>query len=333
MEVDRTRARRTASEAFQAQDISASDADLTAEVLVTAEAMGKGSHGLIRLPRYVRGIDHENVGPDGDIQVVRDNGATATIDGGARLGPVVASNTIVEAMDRADEYGVGVVGAHNGNHLGMVGYYTEQARQEGYVALGMTNTEPAMPPYGGTEPILGTNPIAIGLPTDPPFNLDMSTSGIARGTVLEKKEQGGTLPEGVALDADGKPTTDPVEALDGTILPFGGAKGSGLAIAVEILAGGLVGAAMGQDVTGTYNTEDPCTKGDLFLAIDPDAMAGEDFAAEAGAFLEALKSGPTSDGFDEVLLPGEHSLRRERRTEMITVDDEVWENVQALAGE
>ncbi|MEF8975260.1 MAG: Ldh family oxidoreductase [Halapricum sp.] len=331
MDVDRARAREVASEAFQVHGIGESDADLTAEVLVAAEAVGKGSHGLIRLPRFVRGIEHGNVDPDGDIEVVRTAGAAATINGGSRLGPVVATHAIAEATERADKYGVGVAGAHNSNHLGMLGYYTDQARRDGYVAVGMTNTEPAMPPYGGTEPILGTNPIAVALPTDPPFNLDMSTSGIARGTVLKRKEQGGTLPEGVALDADGEPTTDPAAALEGTILPFGGAKGSGLAIAVEVLAGGLVGAAMGQDVTGTYHTEDPCTKGDLFVALDPEALAGDGFVEAANGFLRTLKNDPTAAGFDEIRLPGERSVRRDQRTESITVDDGLWERVQSLA--
>lgn len=331
MEVDRARAETVASRAFQQHGIKEADADLTADVLVTAEAMDKGSHGLIRLPRYVRGIEHGNVDPEGEVTIARDSGATATIDGGARLGPVVASRAVAEAMDRADKYGVGVVGAHNSNHLGMLGYYTNQARREGYVGMGMTNTEPAMPPYGGTEQILGTNPIAIALPTDPPFNLDMSTSGIARGTVLERREQGGTLPEGVALGPDGEPTTDPAAALEGTILPFGGPKGSGLAIAVEVLAGGLVGAEMGRGVTGTYDTEEPCTKGDLFLAIDPDGLAGEGFVSGASEFLRNLKDERTAAGFDEIRLPGERSLRLERRADAVTVDDDVWESVQSLA--
>jgi L-2-hydroxycarboxylate dehydrogenase (NAD+) len=331
MDVNRARARQVASEAFQAHGIGESDANLTAEVLVSAEAMGKGSHGLIRLPRFVRGIEHGNVDPDGDIKVVRNSGAAATIDGGSRFGPVVATHAIAEATERAEEHGVGAVGAHNANHLGMLGYYTDQVRRDGYVAIGMTNTEPAMPPYGGTEPILGTNPIAVALPTDPPFNLDMSTSGIARGTVLERKEQGETLPEGVALDADGEPTTDPVAALEGTILPFGGVKGSGLAIAVEVLAGDLVGAAMGRGVTGTYHTEDPCTKGDLFIALDPEALAGDSFVEAANEFLRTLKDEPTTTEVDEIRLPGERSLRRERRAESITVDDDIWERVQSLA--
>jgi len=333
MEVDRDRAVEVASAAFQAHGVSDADARQTAEVLVTADAMGKHSHGLLRLPRFVRGIEHSNADPDGAIDVVSENGGAAAIDGGSRLGPVVASTAAAEAMDRAESHGAGAVGVRNTNHLGMLGYYTDQIRREGLVGIAMTNTEPAMPPHGGAEPVLGTNPIAVGLPTNPPFNLDMSTSGIARGTVLHMKETGEELPEGVALDADGEPTTDPAAALDGTILPFGGPKGSGLAIAIEVLAGGLVGAAIGEDVTGTYHTEDPCTKGDLFLALDPSVLSGGDFAETASAFLRDLKGTERAAGFDEIRLPGEHSIERDRTSETVEVEDDLWEEVRALAGD
>jgi L-2-hydroxycarboxylate dehydrogenase (NAD+) len=333
MEVNRDRAVEVATEAFRAHGVSDADARQTAEVLVSADAMDKHSHGLLRLPRLVQGIEHGNVDPRGAIDIVDENDGAAALDGGSRLGSVVASAATGEAMDRAEAHGVGAVGVRNSNHLGMLGYYTDQIRREGLVAIAMTNTEPAMPPYGGAEPVLGTNPIAVGLPTDPPFNLDMATSGIARGTVLHMKGTGEELPEGVALDADGEPTTDPEAALKGTILPFGGAKGSGLAIAVEVLAGGLVGAAMGEDVTGTYHTKNPCTKGDLFVALDPAVLGGDDFAETAGGFLRQLKDTETAAGFDEIRLPGERSIERDRRAETVDVKADLWGEVRDLAGE
>ncbi|WP_255197709.1 Ldh family oxidoreductase [Halorarius litoreus] len=330
MELERDRAESVAAAAFEAHGITPEDAAYTARVLVSADARGTHSHGLIRLPRFVRGIEHGNVDPEGEIAVVRERGATATLDGGSRLGPVVATEAMAEACARAAEYGVGAVGVHGTNHLGMLGYYTETARRDGYVALGMTNTEPAMPPHGGSEPVLGTNPIAIGLPTAPPFNLDMSTSSISRGAVLRAKEQGETLPEGVALTSDGEPTTDPEAALAGVIRPFGGAKGSGLAVAVEVLAGGLVGASMGREVTGTYHTEDPCTKGDLFVAVDPTSLGGERAVDRIEAFLSTLTDVDTAAGIDEVRLPGQRSASR-ADTSTVQVDDDVWDEVHSLA--
>lgn len=329
MFVDRAEAEEVATRAFRAHGISERDAELTAEVLVSADARGKHSHGLLRLPRFVRGIKHRNVDPNGKIRVEGD-GAVTLMAGGSRLGPVVATEAVGEAMARADTHGIGAVGVHDSNHLGMLGYYTDQTRREGYVALGMTNTEPAIPPYGGAEPILGTNPLAVGLPTDPPFNLDMSTSAISRGEVLHRKEAGERLPEGVALDVDGVPTRDPAAALDGTILPFGGPKGSGLAVAIEVLAGALVGAAMGEDVTGTYHTEDPCTKGDLFVVVDPDALT-TGFVDRANTFLRTLKESDKAEGFDEIRLPGESSVKADRTAEEIEVDGDLWTEVQSLA--
>jgi L-2-hydroxycarboxylate dehydrogenase (NAD+) len=332
MRVERERAESVAAAAFEAHGVSAADARHVAGVLVAADAMGKGSHGLLRLPRFVRGIEAGNVDPDGEIDLVRDAGAAATLSGGSRLGPVVASEATAEATARADEFGVGAVGVHDSNHLGMLGYYTDQARREGYVALAITNTEPAMPPYGGAEPVLGTNPIAVATPTDPPVNLDMSTSAIARGSVLQARERGESLPEGVALDDAGRPTTDPAAALDGVIRPFGGAKGAGLALVVELLAGGLVGAAMGTDVTGTYHTTDPCTKGDLFVAVDPVALGGPGAVDRMSTFLRDLKGTATAAGVDDLRLPGERSLARADADE-VAVDDDLWAEVRELAGD
>lgn len=328
--VDRSEAKRTAAAAFEAHGISTADAAHTAQVLVSADAEGKHSHGLLRLSRFLQGVKHGNVAPDGDIRITRDHGATAQLSGGSRLGPVVATEAMAEACVRADEYGIGCVGVVDSNHLGMLGYYTDAARQDGYVALGLTNTEPAMPPYGSAEPVLGTNPIAVGLPTDPPFNLDMSTAAIARGRVKRAAERGESLPDGVALDTDGEPTTDPEAALEGTIRPFGGPKGSGLAVAVEVLAGGLVGADMGAAVTGTYHTKDPCTKGDLFVALDPAAIGGEHAVSRIERFLSQLVHSEPAPGFETVRLPGARDVAADD-AEQINVDAAVWTEVQRFA--
>lgn len=332
MEVRRDRAEAAAAAAFRKRGINKHDAALTAEVLVSADACGKHSHGLFRLSRFIQGIDHGNVHPDGDIDIADTARGVSLVDGGARLGPVVADVALEEATRLAARNGVGIAGVHNGNHLGMLGYYTGEASQAGYVAIALTNTEPAMAPHGGAEPVLGTNPVAIGLPTDPPFNLDMSTSSISRGEILEARERGEQLPDGVALDSDGNPTTEPDSAIDGVIRPIGGPKGSGLAIAVEVFAGGLVGAAMGRDVTGTYQTEQRCTKGDLFLVLDPAAFA-DGFVSKTETFLASLKETQPVAGSDAVRLPGERSVERIRSATQITVDDGVWEDVRRLAGD
>ena len=330
MKVERDRAVEVAKTALETFEINPSDAHRTAEMLVTVDAMGKHSHGLLRLPRFIRGIANNNVNPDVTIDIISEKDSVVALDGGARLGPVVANTATEEAITRAEAHGVGVVGVRNSNHLGMLGYYTNQIRSTGFVGIAMTNTEPAMPPYGGAEPVLGTNPLAIGLPTDPPFNLDMSTSAIARGTVLHLHETDQELPEGVALNAAGEPTTDPEAALNGTILPFDAVKGSGLAIAIEVLAGGLVGAAMGEEVTGTYHTENPCTKDDLFIALDPGVVSRQDFVEAASLFLQRLKNTETAAEFETIRLPGERSIERDSTVDTVSIDDDLWEEIQGL---
>ncbi len=330
MAIERSRLTETVEAAFTEHGLNEGDAAATADVLVTAEARGKQSHGLIRVPRYIRGIEHGNVDPEGTIEVVRDAGAATTLDGGSRIGPAVALEASATAVERADTYGIGAVGVHNSTHLGMLGYYTDVIRKAGYVALAMTNTEPAMAPHGAREAVLGTNPIAIGLPTEPPFNLDMSTSSVARGTLERAAERGESIPADVALGPDGEPTTDPRAALEGTIRPFGGPKGSGLALAVEILAGGLVGASMGDAVTGTYHTTEPCTKGDLFVVLDPEAMGGETVLEETNAFLRRVTDLEPAGDHEQVRLPGQKAISEER--EMLSVDEESWQTVCSLAG-
>lgn len=331
IEIERERAKTVAADAFSVHGITPSDAAIVADVLVSADARGKHSHGLIRLPRYIRGIKHDNVDPEGRIERKHDTAAVVTLCGGSRLGPVVASEAVGELVSRTDQYGIGAVGVHNSTHLGMLGYYTDIIRREGYVGIAVTNTEPAMPPYGGSEPILGTNPIAIGLPTDPPFNLDMSTSAIARGSIEAAAERGELLPEGVALDAEGNPTRDPDAALDGAILPFGGPKGSGLAIAIEVLAGGVVGASMGREVTGTYHTADQCTKGDLFMAIDPQALGGPKAVDRIESFLQRLTNTAPAGDHESVRLPSRTAVRGEH-AETVTVEPAVWDQVVEIAG-
>jgi L-2-hydroxycarboxylate dehydrogenase (NAD+) len=328
VERDRDRVERVVRTAFERRGIGPDDAAVTADALVTAEARGKDSHGLVRVPRYVRGVEHGTVDPDGEITVAREAGATATLDGGSRFGPAVAVDALGEATARADAHGVGVVGVRDSTHLGALGYYTDRVRRDGYVTVALTNTEPAVAPHGGTEPVLGTNPIAVGLPTDPPFNLDMSTAAVARGSLETAAERGDAVPEGVAVDAAGRLTTDPEAALSGTILPFGGAKGAGLALAVEVLAGGLVGASMGRAVTGTYDTTQPCTKGDLFVAVDPAALGGPRAVERIEAFLDRLTDEPSAPG-ETVRLPGQASLAAED-PDSVRVEDGVWERVRDL---
>ncbi|MEW6408520.1 MAG: Ldh family oxidoreductase, partial [Nitrospirota bacterium] len=213
-------------------------------------------------------------------------------------------------------------------------YYTEIMAKKGMIGICMTNTEPGMAPYGAAEKILGTNPLSIAVPTrDHPMILDMSTSVVARGKIVLAMEKGGGIPEGWAINKDGEITTDPIEALEGALLPFGGAKGSGLAIMVDILTGALSGSSVGKGVKGTFDMEHEGTKGDLFLAIDPANFGDyECFLDKVEDLKNQIKQAKKAKGVDEIFLPGEvEYLTRERKLkEGIPLREELIEELKKL---
>jgi L-2-hydroxycarboxylate dehydrogenase (NAD+) len=251
-------------------DVPEEEAAIVADVTVDADTKGFSSHGIGRFPQYIRGIEVGTIKPGSKITIERESAATALINGNHGFGHVVAYRGMEMAIEKAKDTGIGLVGINNSNHFGVAGYYTDMAIMQDLIGVVIANTEPAVAPIGGKEPILGTNPLAIGIPSNGHYvSVDMATSASARGKLMEAKRRGESIPENVALDANGNPTIDPEAALKGSILPFGAHKGYALAFMIEILAGPMVGAAYGRAVTGTANPEVNCTKGDLVAAIDP----------------------------------------------------------------
>lgn len=316
---------------------SADEADITAEVLTEGDLRGLASHGLLRLPYILRAIKRGTIVPRAEVKIVRETQATALIDGGHGLGHHVASRAMKIAIEKAKRHGVAAVGVQNSNHFGIAGYYAELAIREGLIGIVTTTTDALVHPWGGTEPMLGTNALAIGIPSEPPVLLDMATSVTARGKLVKAMKEKKTIPEGWAIDSRGKPTTDPKKGLEGALCPFGGVKGYGLALVLELLAGVLVGAAVGKDVTGTLEpVEGFCTKGDFMIAIDPAAFGSVDrFRSGVESFIAELKASRKAPGFDEILVPGEPEFRtREKRLrEGIPISDEVWAELEQIATE
>lgn len=235
------------------------------------------------------------------------------------------------AIEKARDTGVGLVGVHDSNHFGVAGYYSDMAVMKDMIGIVIANTEPAVAPIGGKTPILGTNPVAIGIPSNRHYvSVDMATSASARGKLLEAARKGERIPENIALDADGNPTTDPELALKGSILPFGGHKGYALSFMIEILAGPLVGAAFGAAVRGTANPREMCTKGDLMMAIDPSKMVDlQEFKSSVDEFIEEVKSS------GDVLIPGDiEAMNIKRgRDEGIDVDEKLLERLNEISDE
>lgn len=283
---------------------TATHALLQAELLVDAEMRGHPSHGLLRLPRLVRRIRAKTLDPDAAGTVTWQRAAVASVDGGNGFGAVVARTALTALMERAPHTGTAVAAISRSNHLGMLAHYAEYVARHGFVLLAVTTSEALVHPWGGTRAMVGTNPLAIGVPTsEEPFVLDMATGQISMGKVHAYRAAGRELEPGWARDEHGRPTTDPAAAARGAIAPFGGAKGYGLGLAVEVLVAAMTSTALGRDVTGTLDDEHLSTKGDVFIVLDPRA----DSLARITRYLADIRESPPAPGTASVAVPGDRS--------------------------
>jgi LDH2 family malate/lactate/ureidoglycolate dehydrogenase len=308
--------REFAAACFVATGVSRPQAAEIADNLVLADLRGVGSHGVTRIPIYAERLRAGVVNPKPEPKVVRSFGGLALVDGDNGPGQVVSRFANDHAIGLARAHGIGAVTVRNSNHDGILAAYTAQTAAAGLIGIATTNAPKSMAVFGGRVPILGTNPLSIALPraSGRPIVLDMATSVVARGKIVEKAKRGESIPAGWALDADGAPTTDAVTAEKGVILPFSGGKGSGLAIVVEALSGILSGGLFGAQIHNLYSDfVNPQGIGHFFLALDPEVLAepGAPFAARVDAFADMLKASPTASGFTEILLPGEPEIRLE----------------------
>jgi LDH2 family malate/lactate/ureidoglycolate dehydrogenase len=301
------------------------DARAVADVLVDANLRGVDSHGVARLPMYLRRVRAGLArGTDGISFPLR-SGPTCRIDAGHALGPAVAIKAIDHAIELARRHGIGLVAVANSTHFGHAGFYARRAAAQRLIAIVMTNGPPGMAPHGGTEPLLGTNPVAIGVPLGDrgEFVLDMSSSVAARGKIIRRRALGRPIEPGWAVDATGEPTTDAAAALAGAVLPVGGAKGSGMAFAVSLLVGVLAGAAFDHAVAPMDGSTRPQGLGHVLLVIDPWrlAPAGETLT-RVEDLVDRLHAVRPARGFDRVLHAGERGemLAAERRRSGIPLE-------------
>lgn len=298
------------------------------DLLMEAELRGISSHGLLRLSRIIRRI--ANGVADPNARGIHDwkKSAYLSVDGQRGLGPVIANAALDALKAKARETGIAVGAIRNSNHIGMLGWYAERVAAEGFTIIAFSTSEALVHPWGARRAMLGTNPIAIGIPTGgAPFMMDTATSVVSMGEIHDHAHRRAPIPAHWALDDEGKPTTDAAAAKRGAIAPFGQAKGYALGLAFELLVGSLAGAALGTDVHGTLDETEPCNKGDLFIVIDGPR-------ADLRAYLEAIRDMEPADGFEQVLIPGERGreCRDRRLREGIPLADEVWEQLQVLAG-
>ncbi len=310
---------------------------IQADVLTEADLRGHHSHGLQRLPVLAARIKKQLIRVNVDPEYRWTADSVLSVDGKDGLGPFVAESALVRAKAALQEKGIVAVAIRNSSHIGMIGYYCEKRAREGLVCIAMTESEALVHPHGGTKALVGTNPIAIGIPSDnAPFVFDMATSTSAIGKIYASKHRGEEIPIGWAIDAEGNPTTNPDAALKGSLTPVAGAKGYGLGISIGILAGLLPGGEIGKLVLGTLDTESRCTKGDFFLLLNPDAFAGgPTLAGRVASYLDELRHSPPQKGVPSVIVPGDRArnLREERLRIGIPLPKEVWLAAERLKNE
>ncbi len=309
-------ARAFAASLLRAHEFSEDDANIAARCLIRADLRGVETHGMLRLPIYLDRIRRGLVAVHPPLRPRRVMPAASHLDGGNGLGFVVGTRAMTEAVEIARTQGIGWVAVNHGTHFGMAANYILQAVEAGYAALVFTNASRALPPWGGRDALLGTGPMAAGVPggEGADFVFDMSPTVAARGKIRLALKRGESIPEGYALDADGRPTTDPAAALAGIMLPLGGAKGSGIAIMMDIFAGVLSGAAFGGDVRDqNKDFENPQDVGHFFVALKPDLFVSRDeLKARMHTLTSRIHSATPAAGVKEVLMPGDPEARLEK---------------------
>ncbi len=323
---------------FERLGLPQAHAGIVADCLVKANLRGVDSHGVSRIPIYAKRLQLGLVNPRPGLALSQVKPSAALLDGEDGMGMVVGTRAMEAAIALARETGIGLVGVRRSTHYGMAAYYVLQAIAADRIGFAFTNSSPGMAPFGGRRPILGVNPLAVGIPAGNrmPFVLDMAMSVIARGKMRLAALHGQPISSGIGLDAQGQPTTDGMQVFGGgSVLPFGGPKGSGLAIWMEIMGGVFTGAAFAGEMKSLYEDfSGPQGIGHVFMAIRPDLfLPMAEFKRRMDTMIERLKESEPAEGVDEVLMPGEPEARCEvRRRDMgIPMTQEVITPLEAQA--
>lgn len=292
-----------AARALEMAGASPSAALAAAHALVAADAQGLTSHGVSRVPQYTTFLRNGRTDPMAEPRIAHSKGGTCLIDAQCGMAYEACAMAVQVAIERAREFGVACVGVTNSNHFGAAAVHLDLIGKANLVGLAFSNSPAAMPAWGGKTPLFGTNPIAAIFPrrAAEPLLIDLALSEAARGKIMVAAKEGRPIPLGWAVDKDGKPTTDAKAALAGSMLPAGGVKGAMLALIVELLACALTGAAFGFEADSFFTDAGNQPRlGQLFLSIDPGALAGSDMYFSR---IEELIELMLQD--DDVRLPGD----------------------------
>lgn len=309
------------------------DAECQAEILLEGELREQPSHGVARLPVLVGRLRNGLIVSDAEIRPRWLAESVVAIDGGRSFGPVAARDAVAAVIERAGETGIALALVRNSNHIGMLAPYVEQVAAHDAIGLAFTTSEALVHPWGGTRPMVGTNPIAIAVPTPTvPLVLDMSTAAVSMGKVLDYSIRGKEIPLGWGVDSSGRSTTDAAAVATGALAPFGGPKGYALAIALECLVAVLTQSALGADIRGTLDQEFAASKGDVFVAIRLDKLGLLGALPAVADYLEQVRA---SAGDETVSVPGDRAraTRALREAQGIWLSAQTWTTILGLHGQ
>jgi LDH2 family malate/lactate/ureidoglycolate dehydrogenase len=300
---------------FLKHGMSSNHSKISAKAIINAELIGAPSHGLARLKMYCDRINKKLINPKPKIKIKKISSSISHVDANNSIGFVAGEVGIKQAIKNAKKTGIGLVGIKNSGHYGLSGYYAEQAVKKNLIAFCFTNAPPAIAPYGARKSLFGTNPVCFGTPTSNkiPFIFDSSVSIINRGKIRVAARNKKKIPEGVALDKYGKPTTDALKALAGVQLPIAGFRGSGFAWMVDILSGVLTGGNHGGKVKDPFDDfSGPQNIGHLFFVLKPNLFIGN-YSQRIKENIKRIKRLPKIKGVKEILYPGENKFRRHKK--------------------
>jgi LDH2 family malate/lactate/ureidoglycolate dehydrogenase len=298
------------TEIAQAAGVPDQEAETLADSLVDADIHGLSTHGVSRVNIYIRRIQKGLIDPKAEIAFDKRGPSVIAVDAGNGLGQVQANKVLEELISMAKTGGIAAATIRNSQHFGALSYYCNRAARENMILIAMTTAEPSMSPEGGCQAYFGTNPIAASFPTGKAFNfvrIDLSTSLVARGNIIAAQKEGKAIPLGWALDLEGNPTTDPNEALMGTVLTMAGHKGYALALFVELFSSVLSGAAIGSSIGSMYKDMDRKQDvGHFFCLMDIGAfMDASDFKKRVDSMIDEIKACKKRPEVEEILIPGE----------------------------
>jgi LDH2 family malate/lactate/ureidoglycolate dehydrogenase len=326
--------------AYIALGVPKEDAATVAGLMVEADLTGYDTHGTFRLRQYVNRLRDGGTNARAKITIAQDRDATALVDGDNGLGHLAMRFAAELAMNKAEKHGIGWVGVRGGNHAGPASLYVRMPLKRDMIGLyGAVGNANHVPPFGGAELLLGTNPIAVAVPAGnaPPFVLDMATTVAAVGKIKTLAQRGEPMPEGWMVGRDGKPLTDPARREEGFLLPIGGPKGYGLAMAIGLLAGILNGAAFGRDVVDfTSDTVSPTNTGQFIAAISVAAFGDiAVFKTSIEAVFQSMRESETLPGHDAVRIPGDRheAIFKDRAAHGIPLHPNLLKALSEIAAE